>query len=288
MLLIHLTKITPRAGYIFNVIFQEILKLDFELTSENDYFLKYKGPKITYGSEKTEHTLSFGSCGLLYETGITKKEIQWELWNGINIFFKVDNKHILPFDIFSASFFLISRYQEYLPHLKDRHDRFTPEESVGYKEKILEMPIINIWANELKQVLLKNFKDLNFLESSFTFTPTIDIDNAYAYKHKGWGRTSLSITSNLLYFEFKRLYKRLKVISGFRKDPYDSYENQFRINKAYNVRPYYFILIGNYGKYDRNLSHKNSKFISLIKTLDQNGEICLHPSYGSYGNTAQL
>jgi hypothetical protein len=288
MLLIHLTKITPRANYIFKVIFYEILKLDFELTSDNDLFLKYSGPKISYGDQNAEQALNFGSYGLLYETGVNKKDIKWETWNGINIFFQIHDKYALPFDIFSASFFLISRYQEYLPHPKDKHGRFTPEESEGYKEKILEIPIINIWAEKLKSILQNHFKDLEFPATSFTFTPTIDIDNAYAFKHKGWRRIFLSMVRNLLHLKFGILTKRTKVITGFKKDPYDSYEYQFKINKTYKIRPYYFILMGNFGKYDRNLSHKNLKFISLIRSLDQHGEVCLHPSYDSTNNLIQI
>jgi hypothetical protein len=288
MLLIFVTNTTPRVEYIFNVVFKEILKVPFEVTIDKDLFLKHQGPKFTYGDQKINHSLSFGSSGLLFETGIHKQVLEPDTWNGIKIFFKVDNSHILPFDIFSASFFLITRYQEYLPHLQDRYGRFSPEESLGYKEKFLEIPIINIWAKELKLILQKHFDSINFPNIPFSFTPTIDIDNAYAFKYKGVSRTLLSISKNLVRFQFKMLSKRVKVITGIRKDPYDSYADQLKIHKSYKLRPYYFILLGNYGKYDRNPSYRNSKYISLIKSLSESGEICMHPSYGSTKSLEQL
>jgi hypothetical protein len=288
MVLIYVTNITPRVEYIFNVVFREILKITFKLTNDKEVYLKHQGPKFTYGKQRIDKGLSIGSSGLLFETGINKQEIQWETWNGLKIFFKVDTQHDLPFDIFSASFFLISRYQEYLPHTKDRHGRFTPEESCGYNEKVLEIPIINLWVKELRLILQKNFADIDFPKVPFTFTPTIDIDNAYAFKYKGFSRTFLSLVSNLLRLQFRRMSKRIKVVSGFHKDPYDSYQHQFKINNTYKLKPYYFVLLGNFGKYDRNPSHKNSNYISLIKTLNENGEIGLHPSYGSNQSTGQL
>jgi hypothetical protein len=288
MILIYVSNITPRVEYIFNVIFREILKITFKLTNDKEVYLKYQGPKFTYGKHKIDNELSFGSSGLLFETGINKQDIKWETWNGLKIFFRVDSSHELPFDIFSASFFMISRYQEYLPHTKDRHGRFSPEESSGYNEKVLEIPIVNLWVKELKLILQKAFPDMDFPNNAFTFTPTIDIDNAYAFKHKGFSRTFLSLLNNLIHLQFRRLSRRINVLLGYDKDPYDSYRDQFRISNDHKLKPYYFILLGNYGKYDRNHSHKNSSYISLIRTLNENGEICLHPSYGSNRSIEQL
>ena len=45
---------------------------------------------------------------------------------------------IIPFDVFSATFFLVSRYEEYLPHVKDDYGRFLATESLAFKEDFLQ------------------------------------------------------------------------------------------------------------------------------------------------------
>ena len=39
-------------------------------------------------------------------------------------FFEQTENSALPFDVFAAGFYLLSRYEEYLPHIKDRFHRF--------------------------------------------------------------------------------------------------------------------------------------------------------------------
>ncbi len=42
-----------------------------------------------------------------------------------------------PFDIFAASFYLLSRYEEYLPHEKDMYGRYAHTNSLAFREHFL-------------------------------------------------------------------------------------------------------------------------------------------------------
>ena len=68
-------------------------------------------------------------------------------WHNLTTFFQTGGD--LPFDVFAASFYLISRYEEYLPHEKDMYGRYAHENSLAYKERFLQLPLINIWLTEL-------------------------------------------------------------------------------------------------------------------------------------------
>ena len=70
------------------------------------------------------------------------------------MFFSVNNS-VFPFDPFAASFFMISRYEEYLPHIKDIHGRFEAKESLAFKNNFLEKPIVDIWINLIKKELVE-------------------------------------------------------------------------------------------------------------------------------------
>src|SRR5690606_35995512 len=106
------------------------------------------------------------------------QHIEFQPWKGYNAFFPV-KAGLLPFDLFAATFYLISRYEEYLPHQRDKHNRYNHQDSVCFKGKFLEYPIVNIWVTRLKSLLEELFPYLLISRPAFTFTPTIDIDNAF-------------------------------------------------------------------------------------------------------------
>jgi hypothetical protein len=53
------------------------------------------------------------------------------------------------------------------------------------------------------------------------------------------------------------------------------------LQREYDLQPLYFILIANYGEYDKNLPVNNLKFQQLIKSLSDYAEVGIHPSFGS-------
>jgi hypothetical protein len=59
----------------------------------------------------------------------------------------------LGFDPFSAAFYLTSRYEEYLPYVKDRFGRFEARESFSYKMGFLKYPVVDHYAMMLRQSL---------------------------------------------------------------------------------------------------------------------------------------
>jgi len=266
---------------------QDILRTDFTLTEDNAYFISYAGHKFCYGRQAIPETLYFAATNLLFEEDIYPQNLEFKNWNELKVFFPVTQESALPFDIFASSFYLVTAYAEYLPHMKDRHGRYAAEDSVNFKGGFLDMPIINIWSDNLKLILAKKF-NMDFFSIPYIFTPTININNPYSYKYKGFIKTTQALLNLLSKFQFKKFSKRVKVITGAKKDPFDSYEELTRIHKKYNLKPDYFVLVGDNGKYDKNLPHTNKQYISLIRNLDKEGEVCFHPSYGSENNEYKI
>jgi len=124
MLLIYTHKITPRLKYIFKQIFKEFLDIEISFTTVVDEFMDHDGHKISYTMGPIGDELFFQSTSILFEQGVNDVEINVTEQDGTPIFFHVGKKSAMPFDVFGASFFLLSRYEEYLPHLRDDHNRF--------------------------------------------------------------------------------------------------------------------------------------------------------------------
>ena len=279
MILVYSHKITNRTKYIFRLIFKDVLKTDVTFTDNKTKFESSTFPKINYSNHKTETGIFFKSSYLLFENGIKEQEIELFEHNSNKCFFRVSTDSAMPFDVFAASFYLVTRYEEYLPQIRDQFDRFTAKESLAFQQKFLKKPLLNIWANELAAIVKTHYPEFVFPEQQFSYISTIDIDNAYAYKHKG----ILRIIAGLLYAlvsnnDFKQ---RLKVLLNMVSDPYDTYDEQFEIHKKYNIKPIYFFLLGDYGVNDKNITVKNKKFQSLIKSLADYYEVGVHPSYAS-------
>ncbi|MDP3311827.1 hypothetical protein [Lutibacter sp.] len=284
MLLVYTPKITPRINYIFKHYFVRILQIPIKFTNVVDEFVAHNGPKMTYAKAPLGLEFFLKSHNLLLEQGVNDIEIQVLNWDETHCFFPMKEPSNIPFDIFAAGFYLISRYEEYLPHIRDFHDRYPVSESLAYKNGFLEKPLIDIWAYKLLDLFKRKFPNYPIQEREFISIATIDIDNAYAYKNKGFVRSLGGFANDIFQFNTANIWKRIKVILNFDKDPFDTYEEILKIKEEHNVNTLFFILIGSYTSFDRNLSYENMKFRSLIKYLADYTKVGLHPSYYSYLN----
>jgi hypothetical protein len=288
VLLIYTHKITHRNKYTFNLFFKDILGIDFTLTDNVDDFKKSDLPKLSYTLNPIGDEVFFTSRNLLFESGITEQNISLFDYNSSKVFFATGKASALPFDVFAASFYLVSRYEEYLPHIRDEHDRFDAKDSLAFLNGFLHKPVVNTWALWIKDILKIKYPELIFPQKKYQFTSTIDIDNAYAYREKGFTRSLGGYLKSLSKFDIKEIKQRTRVLLGLEKDPYDTYEYQLEILKKYKFKSVYFFLLGDYGVNDKNLPIESKEFQSLIKMLGDYAEVGIHPSYGSNKSKEQL
>jgi hypothetical protein len=282
ILLIYSPLTSNRLSYIFNIIFNEELGLNFSITQDKDQFLNSPYPKFSYAAENLFPSQLFITARpLLFETDIHHINIDSFSVDGQVAFFKSDENSFFPFDIFAASFYLISRYEEYLPFKPDKFERYPAEESLAFKEGFLELPLVNIWIEMLKEKLTLYFPVFKFKEIKFQYISTIDIDNAWAHLHKGFIRTGLSFLKYILSLNFKGLAEKFMVLTHCKTDPYDNFSFLEELHEKYAIEPVFFILYSKYSRFDKNISQKNLKFQNLIKRLSEKYIIGLHPSYKS-------
>jgi hypothetical protein len=244
-------------------------------------FNAYTGPKLNYSIETfPDNKLQIMPCGLLAETGLAAQTITVEEWNGLKIFFKTE-QGALPFDIFSASFYLVSRYEEYLSHQPDEHTRFHHQNSLAFKNHFLDEPLVNLWAEELKKIILEKYPATVFSKNKYSFVPTMDIDVAYAHLGRSITITLGSYFKALSKFQLKTAIEKKLVLLHLKKDPYDTFEYQESIFKKYNIRPIYFFLAGKRGHFDKNISPDSNRFKNLVKKISSFAQVGIHPSYQS-------
>ena len=193
-----------------------------------------------------------------------------------------------PFDAFASTFYMLSRYEEYLPNRKDTHGRFPATESIAYREGFLDKAVVNRWAEMIVAILLKRFPDLHFHKTSYQYVPTIDVDLAYSYLHKGFLRTLGGYVKSLIHADFEDVRSRTHVLMGKERDPFDSFDALHHLHSTYYLKPVFFFLFSDYGQYDKNLSIYNPAFRNLIKKVADYATVGIHPSYACYENPQKL
>lgn len=281
-LLIYTPQVTPRVTYIFQLFFGSLIQTSYSVTIDEASFRAYTGPKFNYSAVPIpDAKVHIVPCGLLTEKGIKAHTPEVSVWNNLKVFYRTDSGS-MPFDIFSASFYLVSRYEEYFPTKPDRHKRYQFKNSLAHRNHFLEDPLVNMWAEELKKIILAEY-DVVFSPNKYSFIPTIDIDTAYAHLGRNIFITTGAYLKALYKLEFKTIAEKTLVLLRLLKDPYNTYQYQETIFKKYNLHPIYFLLAGKRGRYDKNISPRSWRFKRLVKRLSSSGEVGIHPSYHSKG-----
>lgn len=280
MINVYVSGLTPRIEYSFKLIFETILNNKVNFIDDETVFKNTQGVRLNYSKNSELGGFYIEPFGLLHESHLQYQHPEISKWENVHVFYHVENSK-LPFDLFSAAFYLVSRYEEYLPGKRDRHQRFMARKSLAGVNQFIEKPLVNIWALLLADSIEKENPGFKFERSKFTYQPTIDIDNAWAFRNKGLPRITLSLIKDILHGRWRTMVQRLSVVFRLSNDPYDNYDFMLSIFKQYNLRPIYFFLLNKNGRHDRSLSHRNLYFRNLIQKLAKSGEVGIHPSYAS-------
>lgn len=282
MLLVYTQKITPRITYAFKHLCSHILGLKVGFTSKIEEFVAHEDMKMSYGKQSLGNELFIQNVDLLLEQGMSDLEVKVQDWDQIPCFFSVGETSAVPFDIFAASFYLLSRYEEYLPHVKDKVGRFQASESLAFQEKFLEKPVIDIWAYKFREILEDRYPNYNFAERNFSSSTIVTVTEAYCYKKKGIVRVVLGWLVDILQLKPKYVLHRLQVMLKFKKDPYDIYSGLINFLKESKISMKFMFQVSDFSTYDRNINHNRLDLQSLIKSVADYAEVGLQP--GFYAN----
>ena len=288
MLLIYTHKITPRLRYVFKHICTRILGIEVSFTTTIEEFIAHDSLKMSYTKQQLGNEFFIKSHDILFEQGLSDVDINVHVWENTKCFFYNGDKSSIPFDIFAASFYLLSRYEEYLPHVNDAFGRFMASESIAYKNGFLHQPVVDIWAYKFRDKLQSQFPKFIFPQREYSIKPIIDIPSAYNFKLKGILRTLGGIVKDLFELKVRKLYFRFMVLLSFKHDPYDNFKYIINKQKQTKHKFLFFFLIGDYSTYDKGINPNKKKFVSLIKQVADYCQVGLKASYFAISDAAIL
>lgn len=284
MVVIHVSSTSPRIEYVTRQVFTLFLRIPYRIsltpvTPAAGEFV------IDYTENKKQGDLHIQPSGLLAETGVRNFQPEVSVRNGSVEIFPNATQHF-GFDIFSAVFWMLTRYEEYLPFAHDQHQRFPASASLAYRHGFILQPVVDEWVEELRQLIHQKTKGAPV--TAFEMINTIDVDNAYAYRGKGFVRQAGAFCKHIVKAQFGQLGQRIAVLRGKKKDPFDNYDYIRQTAERYGVKTIFFHLVGALSEYDRNISVKHPVYRNLMGQLKTWSVQGLHPSYLSNTGTALL
>ncbi len=276
---------SPRHDYTFQVIFQHWMGLEYQQIDDISSANLTKGFLINYSDKPSKQGIWIPEEGLLSQQGLQTEEPQIGKFQQVPVLFPtIEKKASLPYDIFSATFYLLSRYEEYLPFKADIHGRFEADQSLQFRHGFHHIPVVDFWLKQLESLITKQHRGTTIKSHEFTFTPTYDIDQFWAYLHKGTWRNTAGYLRDWFNGSAIAPGLRKKVLQKKVSDPFDAYSYLEELHSSHKLSAIFFVHPGTYGPYDKNIKLTNKFVREIITSLSLKNEVALHPSYKSANN----
>lgn len=268
MLLVYTHKITPRLTYIFKHIFENMLNIEIGFTAKVDVFVAHSGPKFSYTNKPLGDEFFIASHTLLFEQGVINQNLKIQKWEDMPIFFVTNKNGLFPFDIFASSFFLLTRYEEALPHIKTDLGYFNFLDSIAYKYNFLEKPIIDIWVFKLYKIMSKRFEEISqSLHGRPSKEILLEVHIPYKYLHHSFLMIFGNFFSSIWKINLRDLVHQILVLLRIKKDPYDSFDSWNELFENSSLNPKVFFLFAKNSSYQSTFSIFNFNYRRIIKGI---------------------
>jgi hypothetical protein len=282
-ILIYTTKLTSRLDYICKFIFRDLLQVPFVFTTSFAKASENTDSFINYSDQFFEKGLQIIPHPIIAETTIQTQQLEKNTWQDTTCFFTT-NGSFVPFDVFSASFYLITRYEEYIEHKKDDYNRFPHTCSLAYQWHFLHEPLVDIWWDKIYALLCDYLPNLEPSPKVFSTLQTFDIDMISAYQHKGLLHNVGGFAKQLMQGNWQGMLQRWQTCIKNQKDPFDAFQQMKEYVKADNPIIYFFLMANATSTYDKNLAPTHTAMQQLIESTANHFDIAIHPSYQSHEN----
>lgn len=272
---------SQRLRYIAGIILGDIFGLPWDLITDKRKLGKH--PVINYSSDNISGSFKITPASILFEKGISPKQIVLSEWKGLPVIYQTASDSDLSFDIFAASFFLVTRYEEYLDFVPDKYGRFASSSSLAGINGFLDKPVIDLWAREFAKEFIKRFPTLVFRRNEYQSLLTIDTDQPFAYQ----GKNIFGSIGGLFQDKYAgqvNISDRYRIITKGGKDPFDVFDYIFENIEKNRLDTRFFFPVGDHSKFDKNPSWKNDEYRNLIKKVSGKYQVGLHPSFVAGGD----
>ena len=247
MIYFYSYKLTPRVQYICTHVFSNLLNQEISWVRSLDMLPNSKEQVVVaYTSEDCpKGVFCIRPHGMLFRKGIREQQIEMGEWQGLKTFFQTEGGD-LPFDIFAASFYLLTRYEEYLAQgdQLDKAGRFKATASLAYQQDFLQLPLVDMWAMAFEKALQQHFACYTTSVSrTFSFRPVVIIDRLFKYQNTSILHNIGSLWMKLFTGKWNAMQVQLKALLHITADPFCNVSDLLQLHNRNNLLPIFFLRI---------------------------------------------
>ena len=140
--------LTPRLRYVVGLIFERILGVSCVLKEQKTEDL----PTLQYGGTRIPGAFFLPEAGLLSTKGYPPVDPAVQTEGGLPLLFYSQQNPTaagLPFDVFSAAFFLATEYEKWASPVYDRHGRYDQPRYRHHAAGWDAQPLVHLYAQHL-------------------------------------------------------------------------------------------------------------------------------------------
>lgn len=225
----------------------------------------------------TSHFLPETEIIVLYGTGTIKPE---------------QDQIICENDLLGGSFFMLTRWEEFICPEKDKYERFPEENSISVKNNFYHKPIVNEYLELLWQMLQYLGVNQKRKERNYQVKLTHDIDFYKKFK-SGWKIIKTILGDIIVRKSFKLALKSLNLAKEAmlnpKSDPFYQFDFFMQCAERYNLKAYFYFIAA-YKKEKQttyNINHSSVK--ATIKIIEEKGhKIGIHAGWNTFLNPKRL
>jgi peptidoglycan/xylan/chitin deacetylase (PgdA/CDA1 family) len=196
----------------------------------------------------------------------------------------------LSIDVFGSVFFLLTRYEEVVRPVRDRHDRFPASASLAAAEGFLDRPLADEYVDILWMAMRTLWPGIVRRPSTYRLRLTHDIDEAWAARGRPVGRVVRALAGDALRRRDVGLAaRRFRSLLDARvgrvdHDPYNTFDFLMDTSERHDIRTTFYVVAGRTDRrFDGHYELSDPLVGKLLRRIHDRGhEVGLHPSYGAY------
>ena len=196
----------------------------------------------------------------------------------------------LGLDLFGSAFFMLSRYEEVVAPVLDRHDRYPATASLAWRQGFLHRPVVNEYVELLWACLHRINPSLQRPERNGRILLSHDVD----WPAVTWGRSMPQVlraaTGDILkrrepLLAARRLHSYRQVLGGnLAKDVGNVHDSFMDLSERHGLRStFYFIAGHGSGDIDGAYTIDHPWIRGLLRQIHERGHaIGIHPGYYTF------
>ena len=249
-----------------------------------DYFFNLYQKDLTYLTEKNIPT------AIYWYTDTTYINEQVPVIYGESEITDTEHQIVSKIDIFAASFFMLTRWEEHVLHQhKDKHGRFDESKSLSVQFNFFKLPVVNIYIELLWNIITSAGFQADRKKINYKVKITHDVDQLYRYD------TLKKIAKALIGDVVSRKKPLLTIVTikdavksliNKKHDPYNTFQYLMKCSEKHGLSSHFYFIPSELNEFDARYSISSDKAKEIIQQIIQNKHhVGIHGSWNSFENS---